>query len=172
MSKFNVMEIKEFTFKSILASFLSYISPIHNELNALLIVIVINLAVGLWAGRNIQGEKFSFEKFFDAFKQSAVIMILVASIYVVGKLKGDESGSLVVVSVFVYMAILMYAQNVSKNLNRLWPENRLFAVLYFILSAEWIRITNKINQKYNEINSRPNQEDIALFEREEQNHLH
>lgn len=161
------MEIKEFTFKSILASFLTYISPIQNEIHALVIAIVLNLWFGIWAARKIQNEDFSLKKLFDAFKQSAVIMILVASIYVIGKLKGDEDGCLTVISVFVYIGIMMYAQNVAKNLTRLWPANKLFAVMYFVLSAEWLRITNHINQKYNEINSRPTQKDIALFEREE-----
>lgn len=161
------MEIKELSFKTIIASFLTYISPIENEIYALVVAIVLNLWFGIWAARKIQGEDFSLKKLFDAFKQSAVLMILVASIYVIGKLKGDEDGCLMVISVFVYMGIMMYAQNVAKNLTRLWPDNKLFAIMYFVLSAEWLRITHHINRKYNEINSSPNQEDIALFEREE-----
>lgn len=118
------------------ASVLGAVAPVHDILEACMIVFAANLVAGLAAGILAQGEKFTFQKFFTCVMEAAVVCLLIAMMLIIGDKIDNHDGAMSAISVVVYALIYFYGVNIFKNLTRLFPDNRLLAFLYYVISFE------------------------------------
>lgn len=119
-----------------LASICGALAPVHDILEACMLVFAANLAAGIAAGVIAQAERFSLRKAFSCMIEAAVIAVLIAMILIIGDKIDNHAGAMSAISVVVYALIYFYGTNVLKNLKRLFPGNRLFEFLYYVASFE------------------------------------
>lgn len=141
------METLKGLFYGAIAGLAAYLNPISGGLFALFYVLALNFAAGTVVGIRYKDEKFEFKKAFRCITESAVIMCLIASIYVIGERCGDEDECLILTSYAVYAAAVAYGQNILKNLKIAFPNSKLIELAYYVLSAEWLKISYKHKNK-------------------------
>ena len=141
------MDCDQIGLKVIFATIVAYLSPVEGPLTALVAVLSLNMFIGIGVGIGIQGEKLQFKKAFWAFFESAVIAALIAFVYYIAEKNGDLQEGIKITSYMVYVAVILYGQNIVKNLLRVWPKNRFLLVLNYFLSAEFLRILSKIKER-------------------------
>jgi len=133
--------------KSLLAGLFTglaaYLRPLSGDLHSLLAVFALNFLIGLLAGILINKEKWDFRKARWCFIEACVFLVLISSIFVIGKMKGNISGSLQCVSFVTYAVFYYYGVNILKNLKRILPEGslgyRVVSFLYYLLSVEFVK---------------------------------
>lgn len=127
--------IKELSIAAI-ASIFGAIAPVHNVLAACMMIFAANFIAGVAAGVFIQRECLSIKKVVNCIVEAAVISTLIAMILVIGDKIGNHEGAMSAISVIVYALIYFYGVNITRNLSRLFPKNRLLAFLYYVVSFE------------------------------------
>lgn len=130
-----------------LAALAAYIQPINGAMFALFYVLALNFTTGVIVGLRFKGEEFEFKKAFKCISESAAIMCLIASIYIVGERNGNAEECLILTSYAVYVACIAYGQNIVRNLRTAFPNNKFIELAYYILSAEWLKINLKHKNK-------------------------
>lgn len=121
-----------------LSALFGAIEPIHNILEACMLVFATNLIAGVIAGVLAQKERFEFKKAINCLLEAAIIMVLIAMILIVGDNTSNHGGAMSAISVVVYALYYFYGVNILKNLTRLFPSNALFKFLYYVVSLEMI----------------------------------
>jgi len=141
------MECDQISLKVIFATIVAYLSPVEGPLTALVVVLSANMLVGIIVGVAFQGEKLQIKKAGFAFLESMVISVLIAAVYFIAEKNGDLQAGITITSYMVYVAVILYGQNIVKNLRVIWPKNRFLMVLNYFLSAEFLRILSKIKER-------------------------
>jgi hypothetical protein len=143
--------------KNLLASAISliasYFMPVQNIFIAIAWMFVLDFICGYVSGKIAKNEKFDRKKAFKFFIEASAIFLLMASIFFVGERIGNIKGALQCISGVVYAVVYFYGCNILKNLNELFPENKLIKFLYYIISIEFVKEVpflsnyNKKNEK-------------------------
>ena len=133
------MDTLKLVFASLLANIAGLLFPIKNDIFGLVLLFSLNFIVGMLADLSNQRD-WSFRKAFCFFRDTAVYFVMVASIYVLGHLKGEEGAAVHCVSFMIYVAIYFYGTNILRNARMLTQEHStLFKVLdflYYVLSLK------------------------------------
>lgn len=85
------------------------------------------------------------------FRDAAVFFVMVASIYFLGHLKGEEQAAVQCVSFLTYVAIYFYGTNILRNARMITQEkSTLFRILDFLYYIFSLRIVqgNRCLDKY------------------------
>lgn len=130
-------DIKNFIVCS-LAPVAAYFSPIENVLKAVLLLLALNFIFGLAADMLANKEPFKFKKAFACFIQAAIFAVIMACAFYIGDHMGNKGGALYCVSSFGCVLIYFYSVNVFRNLKLIFPNNRVYAFIYYVLSVEFI----------------------------------
>lgn len=110
-----------------------------------------NFIVGWHCARFANGESFSFTKAFRAVTELCVFVTTIASLYIIGdKVGGGFLDSQKAIMFISYVMFYFYAVSVFKNLNRAFPESKLFTFMYYVLSMEIAKMIPFINRYVNE----------------------
>ena len=84
----------------------------------------------------------ALKRLFAFFRDAAVYFVMVASIYLLGHLKGEEDVAVYCVSFMIYVAIYFYGTNILRNARMLTQEHstlfRVLDFLYYIFSLKVI----------------------------------
>ena len=131
------MDTMRYIFASLLANIAGLLFPIRNDIFGLVLLFSLNFVVGLFADLSNHRE-WSFKKAFCFFRDAAVYFVMVASMYVLGHLKGEEQAAVHCVSFMIYVAIYFYGTNILRNARMLTQEHstlfRILDFLYYVLS--------------------------------------
>lgn len=131
------------TWTVIVSGILAFFEPIAQNIFSLGFVFVVNLLVGIITATVFCGEKFSIAKAGRCIMEAAVFFFLCASVYVCGKMNGNEQGAINTVSMFVYVILFIYARNVIKNFRRITRKDTpawfVLDFIYNVLSFEFIK---------------------------------
>lgn len=137
------MEYIKTLFVSVTTCVAAFLHPISGDVYSLFIIFVLNFVFGLANGLIVHDEKFKFKKAFRCVCEAAVFFVLVAAIFAIGWLKGNETGSLQCVSFVVYSVLYFYSVNILGNLKELFPEgsvaHSVVSWLYYFVSAEFVK---------------------------------
>ena len=91
-------------------------------------------------------REWSFRKAFCFFRDAAVYFFMVASIYLLGHLKGEEQAAVQCVSFMIYVAIYFYGTNILRNARMITrEESTLFKVLDFLYYVFSLKIMEHSN---------------------------
>lgn len=131
------MDTVKYIFASLLANIAGLLFPIRNDIFGLVLLFSLNFVVGLFADLSNHRD-WSFKKAFCFFRDAAVYFVMVASMYVLGHLKGEEQAAVHCVSFMIYVAIYFYGTNILRNARMLTQEHstlfRILDFLYYVLS--------------------------------------
>lgn len=131
------MDTMRYIFASLLANIAGLLFPIRNDIFGLVLLFSLNFVVGLFADLSNHRD-WSFKKAFCFFRDTAVYFVMVASMYVLGHLKGEEQAAVHCVSFMIYVAIYFYGTNILRNARMLTQEHstlfRILDFLYYVLS--------------------------------------
>lgn len=125
----------------IVLAILAYLEPIDGELKSLFLVFFLNFIFGYLSGM-VKGEDFSFKKAIVCIGHAAIFFVLCASVYVIGKAKGQMAGAVQCVSFITYLVLYFYSLNILKNCKKIFKEDtapwHVVNTLYFILRFKFI----------------------------------
>lgn len=131
------MENIKFIIASLLANIAGLLFPIRNDIFGLVLLFSVNFIVGLLADVGNRKE-WSFRKAFCFFRDATIYFVMVTSIYMLGRLKGEETAAVYCVSFMIYVAIYFYGTNILRNARLITNEKstlyRILDFLYYIMS--------------------------------------
>ena len=107
---------------SLLANISGLLFPIRNEIFGLVLLFSVNFVVGLLADVGNHRD-WSFRKAFCFFRDATIYFVMVTSIYMLGRLKGEEVAAVHCVSFMIYVAIYFYGTNILRNARLITNEN-------------------------------------------------
>ena len=126
---------------SLLANIVGLLFPIRNDIFGLVLLFTANFIVGLLADVSNHRD-WSFRKAFCFFRDAAIYFAMVACIYLLGYLKGEEKAAVHCVSFTIYVAIYFYGTNILRNARLITSEkSTLYSVLdflYYIFSLKML----------------------------------
>lgn len=122
---------------SLIANLFGLLFPIKNDIFGLVLLFSVNFFIGLMADVSNRRE-WSFRKAFRFFRDAAIYFVMVASIYLLGYLKGEEAAAVHCVSFMIYVAIYFYGTNILRNARMITNERstlyRILDFLYYVMS--------------------------------------
>lgn len=128
---------------SLFANIAGLLFPIKNDIFGLVLLFCVNFVVGLFADIANHRE-WSFTKAFCFFRDAAIYFVMVASIYLLGHLKGEEIAAVHCVSFMIYVAIYFYGTNILRNARMITNEgSTLFRILEFLYYVMSLRILER-----------------------------
>ena len=126
---------------SLLANIAGLLFPIRNDIFGLVLLFSVNFFVGLLADVGNRKE-WSFRKAFRFFRDATIYFVMVASIYMLGRLKGEDVAAVHCVSFMIYVAIYFYGTNILRNARFITNEQstlyRVLNFLYYIFSLKML----------------------------------
>ena len=139
--KDNMEALKTF-FVSLFAGLAAYFSPIHGEIESLLIIFAFNFVAGLLSDLLVNKERFRYKKAMRCFFEFTCMMVFISAMFSIGERKNDTEGVLQIVSFVTYVVIWFYTQNILRNLKLLFKKgtmNHIFSFLHYIVSVEFVK---------------------------------
>ena len=131
------MDCLKIIITSLVANIVGLLFPIKNDIFGLVLLFSVNFVIGLLADVGNRRE-WSFKKAFRFFRDAAIYFVMVASIYLLGHLKGEESAAVHCVSFMIYVAIYFYGTNILRNARMITNEHstlyRILDFLYYVMS--------------------------------------
>ncbi len=123
---------------TLISGFIAYLQPVHNAMIVLTIVFSADIVFGILADIFVNKMRFSPKKSLFAFITVAIYLSIVSSVYIIGERMGDSIESLYVVKTLTYVFIYFYVSNSIRNLKLLFPNNRVFKFLDYLLGLEFL----------------------------------
>ncbi|MBO5787590.1 MAG: phage holin family protein [Bacteroidaceae bacterium] len=137
------MDTLKLVITTLLANVAGLLFPIKDDIYGLVLLFSINFLVGMLADV-CNRKEWSFRKAFCFFRDAAIYFVMVASIYLLGYLKGEEEVAVHCVSFMIYVAIYFYGTNILRNARMLTSErSTLFVVLNFLYYLFSLRVIEK-----------------------------
>lgn len=131
------MDSVKIIFASLLANIAGLLFPIKNEIFGLVFLFSVNFIMGLLADVGNRRD-WSFRKAFCFFRDATIYFVMVTSIYMLGRLKGEEVAAVHCVSFMIYVAIYFYGTNILRNARLITNEKstlyRILDFLHYIMS--------------------------------------
>lgn len=131
------MDSVKIIFASLLANIAGLLFPIKNEIFGLVFLFSVNFLMGLLADVGNRRD-WSFRKAFCFFRDATIYFVMVTSIYMLGRLKGEEVAAVHCVSFMIYVAIYFYGTNILRNARLITNEKstlyRILDFLHYIMS--------------------------------------
>ena len=126
---------------SLLANVVGLLFPIRNDIFGLVLLFAANFVFGMLADVCNRRE-WSFRKAFRFFRDAGIYFAMVACIYLLGYLKGEEQAAVHCVSFMIYVAIYFYGTNILRNARLITHEQstlyRVLDFLYYVFSLRML----------------------------------
>lgn len=127
---------------SVVLAVLAYLKPIEGELTSLMIIFFLNFVFGYLSDMIANGQDFSLKKAVVCIGHATAFFVLCAAVYIIGRLKGQMSGSIQCVSFISYLVLWFYGLNILRNLKLIFKQGTppwyVVSVLYYILRFKFV----------------------------------
>lgn len=134
------MDTLKFFVASLFANVTGMLFPIKNDILGLVFLFSVNFLIGVLADVSNHRE-WSFRKAFRFFRDAAIYFVMIASIYLLGYLKGEEGVAIHCVSFMIYVAIYFYGTNILRNARMITSDrSTLFKILDFLYYVMSLRV--------------------------------
>ena len=134
---------------SLLANVVGLLFPIRNDIFGLVLLFAANFVFGMLADVCNRRE-WSFRKAFRFFRDAGIYFAMVACIYFLGYLKGEERAAVHCVSFMIYVAIYFYGTNIMRNARMITNEHstlyRVLNFLYYIFSLRMLERNSSLKE--------------------------
>lgn len=132
-------DIIKISIVALLGSIYSYFEPVHNPMKVLALVFVGDILAGILVDIIINDDRIQIKKFLIAVAFLALYSVIIASVFVIGKLMGDMTEALIIVKSLTYVFASFYISNFFRNLKQLAPNNKPIAFLDYIFGLHIVR---------------------------------
>ena len=153
-----VMDSLRFVAASVIANVVGLLFPIRNDIFGLVLLFTVNFIVGLLADV-CNHREWSFRKAFSFFRDAGIYFAMVACIYFLGYLKGEERAAVHCVSFMIYVAIYFYGTNIMRNARMITNERstlyRVLNFLYYIFSLRMLERNSSLKEYIDHENRNP-----------------
>ncbi len=153
-----VMDSLRFVTASVIANVVGLLFPIRNDIFGLVLLFTVNFIVGLLADV-CNHREWSFRKAFSFFRDAGIYFAMVACIYFLGYLKGEERAAVHCVSFMIYVAIYFYGTNIMRNARMITNEHstlyRVLNFLYYIFSLRMLERNSSLKEYIDHENRNP-----------------
>ena len=143
------MDSLRFVAASVIANVVGLLFPIRNDIFGLVLLFTVNFIVGLLADV-CNHREWSFRKAFSFFRDAGIYFAMVACIYFLGYLKGEEGAAVHCVSFMIYVAIYFYGTNIMRNARMITNERstlyRVLNFLYYIFSLRMLERNSPLKE--------------------------
>ena len=143
------MDSLRFVTASVIANVVGLLFPIRNDIFGLVLLFTVNFIVGLLADV-CNHREWSFRKAFSFFRDAGIYFAMVACIYFLGYLKGEERAAVHCVSFMIYVAIYFYGTNIMRNARMITNEHstlyRVLNFLYYIFSLRMLERNSSLKE--------------------------
>lgn len=130
---------------TLLSGFASFIHPITNNIEVIMILLFVNFLVGATASIIVQHEDFSWKKAGWCAIELIIMLFIVMLIYVIGKLQGNEAQAKWCVTMSVYAMIYFYSVRILRNLRSILIKGSAsWYVVDFLYSALSLELAKKL----------------------------
>ena len=144
-----VMGSLRFVAASVIANVVGLLFPIRNDIFGLVLLFSVNFVVGLLADV-CNHREWSFRKAFSFFRDAGIYFAMVACIYFLGYLKGEERAAVHCVSFMIYVAIYFYGTNIMRNARMITNEHstlyHVLNFLYYIFSLRMLERNSSLKE--------------------------
>lgn len=152
------MDSLRFVTASVIANVVGLLFPIRNDIFGLVLLFTVNFIVGLLADV-CNHREWSFRKAFSFFRDAGIYFAMVACIYFLGYLKGEERAAVHCVSFMIYVAIYFYGTNIMRNARMITNERstlyRVLNFLYYIFSLRMLERNSSLKEYIDHENRNP-----------------
>lgn len=118
---------------------LAYFAPIGDMVFVIFFIFLINMVAGLVSGIVIDNEGFNIRKFFHCIMETCVFYLIVGSVYLIGEKLHNVNGALQCITGVVYAILYFYGTNILRNLQKIFPDNRVLSFIYYVVSLEVVK---------------------------------
>lgn len=118
---------------------LAYFAPISDMVFVIFFIFLINMMAGLVSGIVVDNEPFNNKKFFHCIVETCVFYLIVGSVFLVGEKLNNINGALQCITGVVYAILYFYGTNTLRNLQKLFPDNKVVAFIYYVVSFEVVK---------------------------------
>lgn len=118
---------------------LAYLAPLNDMVFVIFFIFLINIMAGMISGIVVNNEPFNNKKFFRCLMETFVFYVIVVCIYVIGEKLGNINGAMQCITGVVYAILYFYGTNTLRNLNKLFPDNKTLAFIYYVVSFEIVK---------------------------------
>lgn len=149
-----MQELRSFVV-AVLSGISAYLHPIAGNVFALVWLLGVNFIIGLFCGLWACHERFSWRKMWQFFHEAVTLFGIVAFVYIIGRLQGNQEGAVQCVSMIIYTSCYFYGVRILRNLRYMAkcgsPASGMLDFLYHVLSLEF---TKKIPYLYQYIHDK------------------
>lgn len=136
---------------TLLSITLAYFAPISDMVFVIFFIFLINMIAGLVSGIVVDGERFNNKKFFHCIVETCVFYLIVGSVFLIGEKLHNINGALQCITGVVYAILYFYGTNTLRNLQKLFPANKVIAFIYYVVSFEVVKKIPYL-QQFNDLN--------------------
>lgn len=130
---------------TLLSGIAAFLHPIADNVFAMVWLLGANFMIGLLTGILIEHESFEWKKARQCLVDAAVLFGIVAFIYIIGKLNGNQDGAIQCVSIAIYAMVYFFGLRILKNLRKLVQKGSVaWYVIDFFYSCLSFEIAKKI----------------------------
>jgi hypothetical protein len=122
-----------------LSALAAFLAPVIGIIYSVILVALLNFAVGLYVALKVMSEGFSFKKALECIKEVAVFFVIIACTLFVGNNIDQPDGAVNAILTVTFALLYFYSVNIFKNLKRWNRESRWIAFVYFIISIEFVK---------------------------------
>ncbi len=127
------------TIVAIVGGIYSYFEPVHNPIKVLAIVFTADILAGILVDLIVNNDRIQIRKFLLAVAFLALYSVIIASVFVIGKLMGDMVEALVIVKSLTYVFTAFYVSNFFRNMKKLAPNSKPIAFLAYIFGLHVVK---------------------------------
>lgn len=161
-------EIKAFVV-SFFCGVFTLLAPIHNFMYAMLFIFSLNFIAGFTADwidikrKDPDVNPWNNKKALMFFVCCAFFFVIAASAFIVGYLMGEQEQAKAVVQYMCWIAIVIFAINIFRNLRKVAQKGtswyRFFDICYYVLSVQFIEklpfVKKYLDENKEEYENRP-----------------
>lgn len=118
---------------------LAYFAPVKDMVFVIFFIFLINMLAGLVSGIVVDNEGFNNKKFFHCIVETCVFYLIVGSVFLIGEKLHNIEGALQCITGVVYAILYFYGTNTLRNLKKLFPDNKVIAFIYYVVSFEVVK---------------------------------
>lgn len=125
-----------------ISAVLSFLAPIAHSIEALFILFVVNIFIGIIADHCL-GNPWSKVKIRQAFYEALLIYIFIFVIFSIGNTMHMRDGAIQIVSYFTWVVIWYYGANINRNFIIISPNGskaeEVFKFSYYVITFEVVK---------------------------------
>lgn len=133
---------------TLLSAIVAFFEPIQNPIIVLFIVFAGDFSFGILVDLFVNNDRLRIKKALFALAFLFLYTSVIVLTFVIGFLMGDLDECMWIVKTLTYVFTAFYIANTLRNICLLFPQNRIFAFLYYVFG---LQILKKMPVLYNYI---------------------